>query len=57
MFVIIQVTSGRKKFIILPKVYASFDEAEIARKRIFHENGGQKSGWYMTVELGKEISL
>lgn len=57
MFVIIQVTSGRKKFKILPKVYGTFDEAEISRKRIFHENGGQKSGWYMIVELGKEVEL
>ena len=39
------------------KLIGDWKKAEVARKQIFLENGGQKSGWYMTVEMGKEIKL
>lgn len=57
MYIIIQVTNNRKTIKIFPKAYDTFENAEVARKQIFLENGGQKSGWYMTVEMGKEIKL
>ena len=46
MYIIIQVTNNRKTIKIFPKVYDTFEKAEVARKQIFLENGGQKSGWY-----------
>ena len=54
MYIIIQVTNNRKTIKIFPKVYDTFEKAEVARKQIFLENGGQKSGW-VSIVTGKQI--
>jgi len=53
MFFIIQWQNDWNKFKVLPSLYNTWKDASLAKKRIFQENNGQKSGWYTIHKLDK----